>query len=1050
MRHLILVIASFSTLLITAPTLAFTSAEGGGSANIITATTLANLDTFAVRCNVDGDIQAGRTGLVVTIQKDASVPTLKFATLPLPTITAFGSVVADTAQISDTSLTIPINLTCKRNDYIQISGLRVLLTSATGYGVGTARLLATTNGGTATGSSFNVNNPAPPSITVFGGGAGQSVSGTTSVLLDPATVTCGSDNSVNPSTLTVTIQKTEGPSLSFDPTSQPQIGISGTSLLAGTPIVNASQISVPIIAGCKANENLSLSNIKVKVTTPAEYGAGSSKLKFTAANGVTATGSNIPVSNFPPAQAASLSVTGGTTASALSGSTSVTLSPLVVKCLTDSSMNATGVLFTLEKISGPTVYFDTASLPQITKVGTSWTTGQAQYGATNITIPVSSGACKTNDSITLTGLKVKLASPTEYGTGTDYLKVTAATTASAASFSVNNPAPATPAAPVGPPPVMTGAQYSDTNNDGRVDKILVNFDRPIQYSFKSGEWLITNSFASWSVNGATISGSVLTLDVGAAGYLTGTVGASVVLTYYGSTLSDSAGAAKLVYGSSVAVTDNAPPTVLYTSPSSGVNYVSNAPSQYDPLRITFSEVVTGGSVSVTPSVGTLSLSYVGTQVQVSHPAPFATGVTYTITLSGFNSASNGQSGPLPSYSFTYSAEPPSGAISINGGDIYSNSANVVVSLYSGAATYMRLSNSSDFTGLGFEGYNTQKAWVLPGGDGPKTVCVQFESSIGAISAPYCDSIILQTSPNPPGAPSNPAVTISGGASTVNQPQVNLTLSVGGASQMIISNRADFLGANWETYQTSKSWILNSGNGSKTVYAQFRTAAGVVSNVVSDSVTLKVTPVSIPGISTGALIKGSGPTVYYYGFDGLRHPFPNVHVFFSWYPNFKSVKKVKDTQLSAVPLGQIVTMRPGTYLIKFQTDPKVYAVEPGGVLRWILDEDTAKNLYGSKWGSLVREFDETFLADYTYGADAVMNVHPDGTVIQSKANSAAYYLESGLRRYITSVSVFNANNLQWKFVVVSKLNYIDGPDVTGAESEIKYPQVRLADGTLQAM
>ena len=478
--------------------------------------------------------------------------------------------------------------------------------------------------------------------------------------------------------------------------------------------------------------------------------------------------------------------------------------------------------------------------------------------------------------------------------------------------------------------------------------------------------------------------------------------------------------------------------------------MSNAPSQYDPLRITFSEAVTGGSVSITPSVGTLSLSYVGTQVQVSHPAPFATGVTYTVTFSGFNSASNGQTGPLPSLSFTYSTEPPSGAISINGGDIYSNTVNAVVSLYSGTAAYMRLSNSSDFTGLGFEGYNTQKAWVLPGGDGPKTVCVQFQSVIGAISAPYCDSIILQTSPNPPGAPSSPSITISGGASTVNQPQVTLSLYAVGANEMILSNRADFLGSNWQEYQTSKSWILNSGNGSKTVYAQYRTSGGIVSNVVSDDVTLKVTPVSIPGVSTGALIKGSGPTVYYYGFDGLRHPFPNVHVFFSWYPNFKSVKKVKDTQLSAVPLGQIVTMRPGTYLIKFQTDPKVYAVEPGGVLRWIPDEDTAKNLYGAKWGSLVREFDETFLVDYTYGADAVVNVHPDGVVIQKKSNSAAYYLESGLRRYISSVSVFNTNNLQWKFAVVSKLNYIDGPDVTGAESEIKYPQVRLADGTLQAM
>jgi hypothetical protein len=79
--------------------------------------------------------------------------------------------------------------------------------------------------------------------------------------------------------------------------------------------------------------------------------------------------------------------------------------------------------------------------------------------------------------------------------------------------------------------------------------------------------------------------------------------------------------------------------------------------------------------------------------------------------------------------------------------------------------------------------------------------------------------------------------INAGASITSSPFVTLALSATGATEMIISNDAGFAGASWETYATSKPWTLISGDGLKTVYAKFRNAAGDMSSVVSNTVTV---------------------------------------------------------------------------------------------------------------------------------------------------------------------------------------------------------------------
>lgn len=118
-------------------------------------------------------------------------------------------------------------------------------------------------------------------------------------------------------------------------------------------------------------------------------------------------------------------------------------------------------------------------------------------------------------------------------------------------------------------------------------------------------------------------------------------------------------------------------------------------------------------------------------------------------------------------------------------------------------------------------------------------------------------------------------------------------------------------------------------------------------------------------------------VYYIGTDGKRHAFPNSRVFFTWYAGFDSVQQVTLEALSRFSLGTNVTYRPGIKMVKFTTDPKVYGVARGGVLRWIKSEELARAYYGDEWNKQIDDIPDTFYTNYTFGADinAVADYNP---------------------------------------------------------------------------
>ena len=114
---------------------------------------------------------------------------------------------------------------------------------------------------------------------------------------------------------------------------------------------------------------------------------------------------------------------------------------------------------------------------------------------------------------------------------------------------------------------------------------------------------------------------------------------------------------------------------------------------------------------------------------------------------------------------------------------------------------------------------------------------------------------------------------------------------------------------------------------------------------------------------GGLIKGSGSSVYYYGADSKRYVFPTEKTYFTWYTGFDGVRTVTDAELEAIAIGGNVTYRPGAKLVKITTDPKVYAVDVNGGLRWVQSEAVARELYGDGWTELVDDIPDAFFVNY---------------------------------------------------------------------------------------
>lgn len=170
------------------------------------------------------------------------------------------------------------------------------------------------------------------------------------------------------------------------------------------------------------------------------------------------------------------------------------------------------------------------------------------------------------------------------------------------------------------------------------------------------------------------------------------------------------------------------------------------------------------------------------------------------------------------------------------------------------------------------------------------------------------------------------------------------------------------------------------------------------------------------IATGDVIKIPGlSALFYIGSDGKRYVFPNTTTYDSWYKNRKETLTIEHSQLTSYLLGGNVTIRPGTYLIKMTSSPKVYAIEPGGVLKYFQSESAIKSLYGKNWTRLVIDVPDVFFANYRNGGELKLNTISEGSLVKFKGSEQKYLIRDGKRSPIISIG-FTANRFDDAFVI----------------------------------
>ncbi len=234
-----------------------------------------------------------------------------------------------------------------------------------------------------------------------------------------------------------------------------------------------------------------------------------------------------------------------------------------------------------------------------------------------------------------------------------------------------------------------------------------------------------------------------------------------------------------------------------------------------------------------------------------------------------------------SASVTLDTTPPSGlSVQINSGAIYTNDPgpNVTLTLtatdaLSGLAN-ITVTNDANSGGT-VMGYKTSiYPWALPNSDGAHSVWVKFCDAVGNCNTPTalpctgadCAKITLDRL-----APQNVGIAINSGATYTSSPivNINLTNTTGDAVGVRLGNQVNLAAASYQAIpagSSTLSYVLPTGDGAKTIYAQFidaagnQTTAGLYSASINLDATVPILSAQIIGSINPALGASTSTTV----------------------------------------------------------------------------------------------------------------------------------------------------------------------------------------------
>ncbi len=544
---------------------------------------------------------------------------------------------------------------------------------------------------------------------------------------------------------------------------------------------------------------------------------------------------------------------------------------------------------------------------------------------------------------------------------------------------------------------ISAAQYLDLDGNGAVDRIRWTMDENVTVcNYEAGDWTVnTAGSITATITGLFCTGANPSLDILVNADANETGGAANPVISYANqglansvTLTSGAMSAK----ASVAATDNAAPVVISRTPSSGAGAIAVDAN----LVITFSEQMsqadTQSAVSIAPppGAGTLAFSWGGTDTQLTvNPAnDFARATTYVVTLA--NTASS-----------TATGDP-----------------NLATTTWNFTITAAAPVSSSPSTPQSAPAPITTLILKTPNGD-EKLKANEIVDLTWASTGTGISSMTLLLSSD--GGLSFPRVIAQGEANDGSYQWTVPDLD-GSAFRVRIEGR-DAAGTSIIIADLSDKNFSIQGLPQKPS-ASTPTTPTFFTIIKGPPVLTPITsPVSTPGLelpqaiplqnSDRIMIQGSN-TVYLYTADGRRHAFFNEKHYQSWFSDFAKIKIIPAPQLAAIPLGKNMRIRAGTWLVKITSDPKVYAVEPGGLLRWLKTEELARLLYGPNWTQRVIDLDVTVFNDYWIGPPVTEAIFPDGSLIADQTGT--YYVEKSQRRRFSTAEIFDSQNRQNFFII----------------------------------
>ncbi len=483
-------------------------------------------------------------------------------------------------------------------------------------------------------------------------------------------------------------------------------------------------------------------------------------------------------------------------------------------------------------------------------------------------------------------------------------------------------------------PIFVSATTKDLNKDGTVDAVHLVFSESVDVT-NGGEATnvptmtlsaSTGTAAFNNVEDASFEGvAELTLGVTVSSTANTALILSPVYVLAGDGSIKDAADNEMLDEKTVTGIDGARPVIVFRDPTSNTTGTTLDKS----LVITFSEPMNKTDVqndfSLNPGAGTLSFNWSEEDrtVTISHQLLFQRGTNYHIAFNDEPaSAANGSNGVVDdtlediTWSFVSLPQDHHQNVSSGGGGGGGGGGFVA------AASCTLVSPTGGMAVM--QGQTLSVAWQSSG-SGISNVQIAYSTDGGVSWQPVAS--------NAPNTGSH--------AWTVNAPV--------SANVLVRVDCRDANGGNLATATSSPFSVTEGQAGLITPNSPFY---------------------ATPAHPVGSLVKAVGmPAVYYVDADATRRPFWNEQIFLTWFENFDTVIELPLEEISKYKMGKPMLPQPGTLLIKIQTDPKTYWIDPAtGMARWLTSEDAALRVVGPDWNTRVIDIDPTMWASIAFGPD----------------------------------------------------------------------------------